>query len=81
MPLKRDIKKTPLCMSSNKLFLKDGLQDNNWVGHSMMKPVDAVEFQKINSLREGNNDENENFEMEIIDEDTLDKALEVPEKL
>ena len=47
----------------------------------MIKPVDAVVFQKIKSLREGNNDESDKFEMEIIDEGALDNALEGREKL
>ena len=40
MPLKRDTKKTPFCMSSNKFFLKDGIHNNDWVRHSVMKPDD-----------------------------------------
>ena len=43
-----------------------------------MKPVDAVVFQKIKSMREGNNDESNNFEMDILDEVALDKSLSVP---
>ena len=41
-------------MSYNKLFSKDGLQDNHLVEHSVMKPVDYVEFQKktINERRQ-----------------------------
>ena len=46
VPHKRDTKKTPLCMYSNKFYLKDGLQDNNWLGHSVMKPVVSVAFKK-----------------------------------
>ena len=46
-----------------------------------MKPVDAVEFQKRKSLKEGNNDKGEKFEMEIIDKGALNEALEGPEKL
>ena len=44
-----------------------------------MKLVDAVTFQKINALREGNNAERDNSEMEILDEGALDKALECTE--
>ena len=80
VPLKRDTKKTPFYMSSNKLFLKYCLQDNHWVGNAVIKPVDSVEFQKRKSLRKVNNDKSDNFEMEIIDEGALDKALEGPEK-
>ena len=46
-----------------------------------MKPVDAVVFQKLKSLREFNNDESGKFEIDILDEGALDKALEDPEKL
>ena len=40
MLIKRD-KKNPFCTSSDKLFLKDGKFDNNWVGYSVMKLVEA----------------------------------------
>ena len=68
-------------MSFNMFKNRYGLQDNNWMGHSMMKPADCMEFQKRKALMEGNNDENDNFEMDILDEGTLDKALEGPGKL
>ena len=32
-----------------------------------MKPVDAIEIQKIKSMREGNNDKSNNFEKDILD--------------
>ena len=80
VPLKLDTKKTPFCMSSNKLFLKDGLHDNNRVGKPVMKPVDYVTFQKRKALMEGKNDESNKFGMKILDEGVLDKALEGPEK-
>ena len=64
MPRKRDTKKTPFCMSSKTLFLKDGLQYNHWVGHSVMKSVYAVEFKKIKALRGGKNDKIDDFEMD-----------------
>ena len=44
-----------------------------------MKPVDSVAFQKIKSPKEGNNDESNNFEMEILDEGAPDKFLWDPE--
>ena len=56
VPLKKDTKKTPFCMSDNKLFFNYGIQDNNWVGHSVIKPVDAVIFQKRKALRKGGNE-------------------------
>ena len=34
-------------MFYNEFFVKDDLQDNNWDGNLVMKPVDAVNFQKI----------------------------------
>ena len=43
-----------------------------------MKPVDDVEFQKRNAWREVKNYKRDNFEMEILDEGALDKALEGP---
>ena len=61
-------------------FFKYGLQDNHCVGYSVMKLVDYVAFQKIESMREGNNDESNNFEMEILDEGALDKVLTFPGK-
>ena len=38
--------KPPFCMSYNNIFLKDGLQDNHWLGHLVIKSIDAVEFRK-----------------------------------
>ena len=32
----------PIFMSSITLFMKDGLQDNHWVGNSVINPVDAI---------------------------------------
>ena len=46
----------------------------------MIKPVEGVESKKINSLREGNRNKSENFEMEIIDEGAVYKTLEGSEK-
>ena len=43
-----------------------------------MKPVDDVEFQKRNAWREVKNYKWDNFEMEILGEGALDKALEGP---
>ena len=45
-----------------------------------MKPVDAEEFQKRKAPREGNNDKSDNFEMKILDEGAIDKALKGPGK-
>ena len=52
IPIKRDTK-NPFCITSNNLLVKDGLQDNNWVRNSVIKPVDSVAFQKRKSTREG----------------------------
>ena len=48
---------------------------------AVIKPVDDVEFNKINALREGNNDESDNFKIQILDEGALDKTLEGPGKI
>ena len=45
--------KNPFFISSQKFFLKYGLQDNHWVMQSVMKPIDAQVFQKNNQVREG----------------------------
>ena len=34
--------------------MKDDLQDNHLVGHSVMNPVDAMVFKKRRVTREGN---------------------------
>ena len=68
-------------MSSTKFFFKDDLDNNNCVGHSMMKRIDAFAFHLKKALGRGNNDEINNFYMEIIDKSTLDKALEGTERL
>ena len=78
LPLERDNKKTPSCISYIKFFLKYGPQDNHWVGHLVMKPVDAAEIQKIREMREGKNDQSENSEMGIINEGALDIAQTLP---
>ena len=46
MTVKHDTKKNPFCTSSEKLSLKYEKFDNNWVGHSVMKPVDAESSQR-----------------------------------
>ena len=65
-------------MSYHKFFVKYGLQDIHWVGHSIMNTVDAVAFHKRKAIKEGGDDHSENYEMEIIAEGELDKALMVP---
>ena len=55
MPHKPDNKKNLFLMSFTKLLLKYGLRDNHWVGQSVMKPVDAVVFQKIRAIKAGKN--------------------------
>ena len=81
VPPKRDTKKNPFCMYYNKFFLKYCIHDNHWIGHSVMKQVDDVEFHKRWLFREGNNGKSYNYEMEIMDEGVIDKVLEVPGKL
>ena len=80
MPMKHDTWKNQFCMSSNKFFIKYGLQNNHWFGKSLMKPTDAVVFQKREAIREGNDETSENFEIEVPAEGTLDKVLVVTEK-
>ena len=61
MPLKCDTKKAPFCMSSNKFLLKCILKDNHWVWNLVMKPIDAMAFQKRKSMMEVNNDKINNI--------------------
>ena len=75
VPLKHGTKKISFFMKYSRLFLKYGLEENHWVGHSVMKPVDVVAFQKRKAPREVINDWGENFEIDIFDEIALDKAL------
>ena len=75
MPLKRDTKKNPFRMYSNKFFLKDSLHYNHWFGHSVIKPVDVVVFQKRKALREGINYKIDKFVMYMLDEGELDKLM------
>ena len=42
-----------------------------------MKPFDTVAYQKIRLVMEGKNDKSDNFEMDILYEDALDKFLGV----
>ena len=81
MPLKQNTKKTLFLMYFDRFFLKYGIQDNILVGNFAIKPVDDVAFQTIKATRKGNNKERDNFEMDILDEGVLDKALTFPEKL
>ena len=45
-----------------------------------MKLIDAVVFWKRKAMIEGSNDQSKNFEMDILDEGALYKALTVTEK-
>ena len=40
-------------MYSTKIFIKYYLQNNHWLGHSVVEPVGVVAFQKIKTMREG----------------------------
>ena len=53
MPVIRKTKKNSFCTSSEKLFLKDGNFDNNWVGQKVIKPVHTKSFQRIICTKEG----------------------------
>ena len=39
--------KTPFCKSPHKFYSKDKNPKNNWVGHSLMKPMDVDELLNI----------------------------------
>ena len=58
MQIKRNTKNTPLCVSSNKIFLKHVPQDIYWDAQLFIKPIDAEAFQNKKATREGNNDQN-----------------------
>ena len=45
IPIKLDTKKNP-SFSFKNLFVKDGLQYNDWVVHLVINDVDAMDFQK-----------------------------------
>ena len=57
MPVKHDTKKNTFCTSSEKFSLKDGKIDNNWVGQSVMKPVDSELFQRREYIKEKGEEE------------------------
>ena len=44
-------------------FAKYGLQDNHWVGNSLINSAEAKEFKKGNTKREGKQECSENVEM------------------
>ena len=46
---------------------------NQWVGHSVVKPVDDEQFQRIKSIKEGS-EEKKDFGMIILKEGALEKA-------
>ena len=41
--------------------------DNHWVGHSVMKPVDAESIQRKKSTKEVGDGKNYDFNMEILE--------------
>ena len=79
MHIKRDKKKT-FCTSSGKCFQKCVKNDNNWAGHSVVKPVDAESFQRIKHIKQGGDNKNYDFDMDILEEGALEKALNVKKK-
>ena len=56
---------------------KKGKTDNHWVGQSVMKPVDAESFKRRKYTKEVGGEKHNNFDMEILDEGALEKALKV----
>ena len=45
-----------------------------------MKPLDAESYEKRIYIQKGGNRKNDNFEMEILEEDAIEKALNVEKK-
>ena len=68
-------KKEPLLYIFRKLILKDEKTNNHCAGHSVMKPVDAEQFQRRKDIKEGGNKKNDDFDMDILREGALEKAL------
>ena len=54
--------------------------DNHWVGHSVMKPVDAEFFQRRKYIKDGGDMKNDNFDMKILEEGAIETALNVKRK-
>ena len=52
--------------------MKSGLQDN-WFRISVIKHINAVSFQKLKAIREGEYKESENYKINIIYEGKLKK--------
>ena len=52
--------------SSEKKFLKDINFENHYVGHSVIKPVDAESFHKRKDIKERFEEKNECFDMEVL---------------
>ena len=48
--------------------------DNHWVGHSVMKPVDAGSFQRRKDINEVGEGRNEDFDIYILQECYIYKA-------
>ena len=76
IPIKCD-KNNSSCTSSEKFILKDGKNDNNWVGHSVVKFVDADSFLRWKDIKEGGGKKNYGFDMDILEEVALEKGLNV----
>ena len=53
---------------------------NHWVVNPVIKPVDAESFQRIKYENEGGNEKNDDFDMDILEEGYLDKALNAEKK-
>ena len=71
------IKNNPFCTSPEKILLKDRKFDNHWVGHSVMKSVDAELFQIIKYIKEADDEKYYNFDMDILKEFAKEKSLSV----
>ena len=54
--------------------------DNHWVGHSLMKQVDSKSFQRRKDTKEGGDDKNDDFDMEILEKGPPQKTLNTENK-
>ena len=43
-PRSQNLKKKPFCTSSHKFYIKYKSTINHWIGHSIIKPIDANEL-------------------------------------
>ena len=62
--IKKDTQKNPfVCLLFKSKY---GLQYIHWVGNLVVKLIDAGAYQKLKAIREGEYEERDNFEMDIL---------------